>query len=84
MTISSNQGLPEIKDIIEINYIENKGLEKQFVIKKAELLNTGRDNSELVLLHGTSPANTHDICKGRDVKDLRSLSIKMLRPHFSK
>ena len=56
--------LPTISSLDECNYIENKTLERKFVAKKEEFKKEGRDASELVLFHGTSHANTHDICTG--------------------
>ena len=56
--------LPVIKDVVEINYIENKTLEKQFWAKKLEYKRAWRDTSEMLLFHGTSPDNTHNICTG--------------------
>jgi len=68
--IREHKDLPVIKDIVEFNYIENNTLESQFMAKKLELLKEGRDFSEVVMFHGTSPANTHDICTGNFNLDL--------------
>ena len=68
--IRTNKSLPVIKDVVEINYIENKTLEKQFLAKKLEYKRAGRDTSEVVLFHGTSPVNTHEICTGNFNLDL--------------
>ena len=56
--------LPVINKLVEFNYIENKALEEQFKAKKVELQSDGKDTRELLLFHGTSQSNVHDICKG--------------------
>ena len=45
-----------------ISYIENKALEEKFKAKKAAFQKKGL-NSEILLYHGTSSANTDSICK---------------------
>ena len=45
-----------------ISYIENKALEERFNEKKMEFQKKGL-NSEILLYHGTSSANTDSICK---------------------
>ena len=65
-----HKDLPVIKELVEFNYIENKNLEKQFMAKKLEFQKAGRNTNELVMFHGTSPANTHDICTGNFNLDL--------------
>ena len=45
-----------------ISYIENQELERRFNKKKEEFQNKGL-NSENLLYHGTSSANTYSICK---------------------
>ena len=82
--IRCHHSLPVIGNLVEFNYIENKTLEKQFLDKKAQLGLAGRDDSELVLFHGTGHANTHEICSGNFNLDLSNRFAYGRGIYFSK
>ena len=82
--IRSHRSLPVIGSLVEFNYIENKTLEKQFLDKKAQLCAAGRDDSELVLFHGTGHVNTHEICSGNFNLDLSNRFLYGRGIYFSK
>ena len=57
---------------------------KLFQAKKAEFREAGRDDSELVLFHGTGQANTHAICTGNFNLDLSNRFLYGRGIYFSK